>query len=95
MQIEFDGDWRFILVLAGLGLAVFLILGAVFGLAAGLLVFIFRSLWLFLKFSFSSIFGIVLLGFLAYIGYRAYHRLAKGDRDSDKTIEYTNDDFER
>lgn len=95
MQIEFNGDWKILLIVGGLGLAVFLVIGTMFGLLAGLLLAILRGLWLFLKFAFSSITGFAGLVVLAYFGYRGYEKLKGSVGDEADTIEYSDEDFER
>lgn len=95
MQVEFDGNWKILLIIGTLGLAVFLFVGTIFGLLAGLLVGILKGLWLLLRFAFSSIGGFVLLVILTYLGYRGYERITGGSREKVETVEYTDEDFER
>ncbi|MCF7890646.1 phage holin family protein [Candidatus Bipolaricaulota bacterium] len=95
MQIEFDGDWKVLLVIGGLGLIVFFVISTIFGLVAGLLVAILKGIWLLLKFLFSSIAGFAVLVAGAYFGYRGYKKIKEGTREEAETIEYTDEDFER
>ncbi|MEF8836568.1 MAG: hypothetical protein V5A87_01765 [Candidatus Bipolaricaulota bacterium] len=95
MRVEFDGNWKILLIIGALGLAVFLFVGTIFGLLAGLLLGIFKGLWLLLRFAFSSIWGFALLLVLAYLGYRGYERIKGVPREKVETVEYTDEDFER
>lgn len=95
MQVEFDANWKILLTVGVLGLAIFLFLGTIFGLLAGLLVGILKGLWLLLRFAFSSIAGFALIVVVAYLGYRGYEKIKGGAREKAETIEYTDEDFER
>ncbi|MBS3788065.1 hypothetical protein KGY79_07725 [Candidatus Bipolaricaulota bacterium] len=95
MQIKFNGNWKMLLIVGGLILAVFLVISAIFGLLAGLLFAILKGLWLLLKFAFSSFAGFAVLVLAAYFGYRGYEKLKWGIEDRAETIEYSDEDFER
>lgn len=95
MQIEFNGDWKILLIAGGLLLAVLLVISTIFGLLAGLLLTILKGLWVLLKFTFSSIAGFAALVLIAYFGYRGYEKFKREIEDRAETIEYTDEDFER
>ena len=95
MQVEFDGNWKILLIAGALLLAVLMVTSMAFGILAGLILFIFRSLWLVLKFAFSSIAGFAVFVIAVYLVYRGYEKLKGGKHEKEKTMEYTNEDFER
>lgn len=99
MKFHFKGDWKYLLILAGLVLGVLLIVGSIFSFAVGFLVFILKGLGYLvstiLRFAFSSITGLVVLVAVAYLGYLGYDKLKKSPKYEKETIEYTNEDFER
>ena len=95
MQVEFNGDWKMLLVAGAILLAVLMVMSMSFGILAGLILFILRSVWLVLKFAFSSIVGFAVFVAASYLIYRGYEKLKSGKQEKEKTMEYTSEDFER
>ena len=99
MRTDFNGDWKFMLLIGGILLAIFLVIGSLFSLVTGFLIFVFKGLGFVLgtifRFAFSSIAGFLVLVAAAYLGYRGYRKLRQGQEKESNTVEYSNEDFER
>lgn len=99
MRINFNGDWKFLLIVGGIVLVFLLALGALFSLVTGFLIFILKGLGFILgtvfRLAFSSIGGFFALAALGYLGYLGYKKLKARRETEVEAIDYTNEDFER
>lgn len=95
MKIEFDDNRNFFMIIGCLGLLVLLVIGAVFGLLASLLIAIFKGILTLLRFGFSSFAGFAVLVVAAYFVYRGYKKLTGDMEEEPEPIDYSDEDFER
>ena len=99
MKVNYNGDWKSLLFIGGILLAIFLVLGLFVSAIFGLFVWVVRGLGFLIgtlvKFTFQSIFSFAAVAILAYLGYRYYVYLKEPDKESDPPIDYSDDDFER
>ncbi len=101
MRFNFKGDWKFLLIVGGVLLVIFLLAGALLSSIFSLFVWLLRGIGALLGslvgFAFSSVFNLLIAGGLAYLLYRGYiyFKEKKVDTGSADRIDYSDEDFER
>lgn len=101
MSFNYKGDWKFLLIVGGVLLTIFLLAGAILSSVLSLFVWIFRGIGVLLGtlvgFAFHSIFNLLIVGGIAYLLYRGYVYLKRreSDRSNSNRIDYSDEDFEQ
>ncbi len=101
MRFNVKGDWKFLLLLGGIVLLVFILAGALLSSIFSLFVWVLQGIGTFLGslvgFAFQSIYNLLIVALIIFLAYRGYLYLTDKEEEevNPDSLEYSEEDFER